>query len=459
MPRNRAAQLLRRLLPDSYARQVGVLAGGAAASQAINVLSIPILTRLFSPDAFSILAMYIAALGILSTVACGRLEIAIPIAKSHRQSNGLLALSIIFCTVLAILTGIVCLTMNLFGQPAFFGRWPISIQIMLVFGVWLTGLFTAFQYWLTRSQEFGSITRNRFLQSSAITGSQLGIGLFQATGTTLVAGNLIGLLAGVINIALSLPATLFHSMRRSSMMQLLATLRRFKRFPKYSLPESLFNSAGYQAPIFLIGALAAAPESGYLMLAMKAMQIPMALIGTAVSQVYLSSAREQNEQGRLNELTKKTLTGLAKAGAGPLLFAGIVAPQLAAVVLGKQWERTGDLIMWMAPWFVLQFLASPISMVMHVKNRQPLVLGISAGGFILRVMPLLAAYHFAPTKMPEIYAISSAIFYLICLVVFAKIATLDNRQIVQCLTSNKKIIGIWVLSGAALSIIIQIYYR
>lgn len=457
MLRERAARLLRKILPTSYARQVGVLAGGAAASQAINVLSIPILTRLYSPDAFSILAMYIAALGVLSTVACGRFEIAIPIAKSSAQSVRLLTLSLIFSSSLAVLIAITLLAMHLLQPPTQLERWSTSTQIMLVLGVWFTGLFAAFQYWLTRHQKFGSITRNRFLQASAITGSQLGLGLIHSTGTALVSGHLMGLLVGMMNLAINMPASLFRAIRQVTKPQLLATFRRFKRFPKYSLPESLFNSAGYQVPILIIGAVAAAPESGYLMLAMKAMQIPMMLIGTAVSQVYLSSARQQHEQGSLTELTEKTLAGLVKAGVGPLLFAGIVAPQLAALVLGQQWSRTGELVMWMAPWFVLQFLASPISMVMHVTNRQPLMLALSASGMLLRIAPLIAAYYIMPARMPEVYAISSAIFYLFCLLVFSKIAQLNQTQIFGCLTKNIKVIGTWILMGTILALSLQRY--
>ena len=57
---------------------MGVLVGGTAFAQAIAVLALPLLTRLYTPDDFSVLAVYAALLGIISVVACLRLEIAIP---------------------------------------------------------------------------------------------------------------------------------------------------------------------------------------------------------------------------------------------------------------------------------------------------------------------------------------------------------------------------------------------
>lgn len=55
---------LKALLPrSSFARNVAVLAGGTAVGQAIVVLASPILTRLYTPEDFGVLAVYTSFLG------------------------------------------------------------------------------------------------------------------------------------------------------------------------------------------------------------------------------------------------------------------------------------------------------------------------------------------------------------------------------------------------------------
>lgn len=64
------AARIKRLLPSNrFARSVSILAGGTAAGQAIVVLASPILTRLYTPEDFGLLAVYAALLGIISVVA------------------------------------------------------------------------------------------------------------------------------------------------------------------------------------------------------------------------------------------------------------------------------------------------------------------------------------------------------------------------------------------------------
>ena len=91
------AHWLQRLKPKSaFARGVGVLVGGTAFAQAIAVLALPLLTRLYTPDDFSVLAVYAAVLGISSVVACLRLEIAIPMPEDEGTAINLMLLGLIF---------------------------------------------------------------------------------------------------------------------------------------------------------------------------------------------------------------------------------------------------------------------------------------------------------------------------------------------------------------------------
>lgn len=73
---------------------VGVLAGGTGLSQAIMLAMSPVLTRIYSPTDFSMLAAYTALTSILSVAACLRFDIAIPLPEAEHEAANLLGLSL-----------------------------------------------------------------------------------------------------------------------------------------------------------------------------------------------------------------------------------------------------------------------------------------------------------------------------------------------------------------------------
>ena len=137
----------------------------------------------------------------------------------------------------------------------------------------------------------------------------------------------------------------------------------------------------------------------------------MSLIGGAVAQVYLAEASEKYHEGMLRKFTHKTIISLFKVGLPALLFAGVVAPFLIPLIFGDEWQRTGILIAWMAPWFLMQFITSPVSMALHITHSQKIAMVFQFFGLILRAGSVLIAGFYFNEYIAEIYAISGLVFY------------------------------------------------
>ena len=157
----------------------------------------------------------------------------------------------------------------------------------------------------------------------------------------------------------------------------------------------------------------------------------MSLVGGSVAQVFLAHAPEELRAGRLGEFTAKILGGLLKTGVGPMLFAALVAGPLAGILFGKSWARAGELVAWMTPWFILQFLASPVSMVMHIRMQQVRMLLLTIFGVVLRVGAVYLGAKLAPSHMVECYAVAAAVYYLILNVVFYGVSGCGVRLLLQ----------------------------
>lgn len=406
-----------------------MLVGGTAFSQAIMLIALPVTTRLYSPEDFSLLAVYAALLAILSVSACLRFDIVIPIPEAEDDAVNVLAVALLLSIIISAALAIPFLIVpeaisNLLNQP---GLAPYLWLVPL--GVFLNSSYSALQYWATREKKFPAIAKTRIGQSVGGTGAQLTLGWIGMTPLGLILGQMISTGAGVFSLAYSAVSAnnkLFSNISLRSMKQ---QVQRYERFPKYSTFDALVNSSGMQLPLVLIAALAVGPEAGFLILAMRTMQAPVGLVGGAVSQVYLSHASDEYRKGNLPVFTSQMLIGLMKVGVGPLAFMGFFAPVAFALIFGEEWRRSGELVSWMTPWFILQFLGSPISMVMHVRERQRSMLLLTIGGLLLRVGVISGLAIWNVDFLSESYAMASALYYLAVLIICARTA---GVRFVEC---------------------------
>ena len=234
------------------------------------------------------------------------------------------------------------------------------------------------------------------------------------------------------------------------------TLRFYDRFPKYSTLEALANGANIQLPVLIIAALATGPEAGFLILATRIMAAPMGLVGGAISQVYLSRAPEEQRQGRLTGFTSTIIGGLIRTGVGPLIFIGGIAPFVFPIAFGAEWTRAGEIVSWMTPWFILQFLTSPVSMILHITENQRVAFVLQVAGLLIRVGMVLVAAYALPRYIVEVYALSGLIFYFVYFITVLRIVGINIKSFRSILSGCWKILLIWMLAaGAAISVVLH----
>lgn len=450
--RGKIRERLARASQNGFVRNVGLLAGSTALAQALTVLVLPILTRLYKPEDFNVLATYTALLAITSVSACLRFEFAIPMPAREKDASNLLALSIFSASLVSILIWLVVLIfpkqiIGLVKQPALY-----SLLWLVPVGTWFMGVFSALQFWSTRKRQFPLIAGSRLAQSAGGAVTQISAGIGGLTPSGLIFGQVMNNAAGVATLAYGYREgflKIFLSVKISRMKRVIHT---YKRFPTYAALDGLANNIGIQLPVIMIAALAIGPEAGYLMLATRVMTMPMILVGSSVAQVYLAHAPTASRDGKLSDFTADVIIKLVKTGVGPLIFAGIVSPILFPLIFGAAWQRAGYIVAWVTPWCVFQFLSSPISMVMHVRNKQQIMLSLTVLGVVLRVGSLALASIYSKEYLSEIYAFSGLIFYMICYFVYSKVAGISATRMCRLLYAGRTMFIFWVVAGIALHV-------
>lgn len=421
-------QIQKHLPAGSLSRNVSILTGGTVFAQLITVLALPILTRLYRPEDFALLAVYAAVLGIITTVSCLRYNLAIPMPMQDRDGFALLIVSVSSAVGISFLLALPVffipeMSAHLLGQPAL-----LPYLWMIPTGVLIYSIYNALQYWSSRKRRFTLITKTRMTRATGSIATQIGLGLGTTSPFGLIFGHLVYGGLGIWGLAREIfrsDQSCFGELTTAQMWQ---QAKAYRRFPIFSVPEALFNTAGIQLPIIVVAAAVAGPEAGFVMLAMRVLGLPMNLVGTSVAQTYLAEAPEWHRDGELAARTKRAMWALLKLGGPVIALAGISSPFLFPIVFGAQWERAGIIAAWMTPWFVLQFVTSPISVVLHVTGQFGFAMILHLSGAIVRVGAVLVIVVLAEDFAAETYALSGAVFYLVYLIaIISRIKILDSN--------------------------------
>lgn len=413
-------RLRTRLRPGSLGRAVATLMGGTIGAQIITVAVLPLLTRIYTPNDFSVLAVYISILAIFSSIACLRFEIAIPVPSSDRAGAILFLLAV---------TSVVAVTLFL-GLSVFLVGERLALKLgledivpylwVIPVGVLGTGMYEALQYWSTRKHDFSSIAQTRIRRSFIGAGVQVSAGFAKAGAFGLILGQVIMQAGGFIYLIRQNYYLIANALRGVSSADILKVFKDYKNYPKLSTLETLLNKVGHQLPVILIAAIAMNAEAGYLLLASKLMVLPMSIFGKSIAQVYISRAAEHMSKGRMKEFTLTVMSKLFSYGVPLLTFGILVSPIFVPLIFGEAWSRVGELLVWMLPWFILQFITSPVSVLLNITNRQKVAVLLQVWGAIIRVLPLVVIWFLDLPGTVEAYAVACFFYYLLYLIVLLR---------------------------------------
>jgi O-antigen/teichoic acid export membrane protein len=358
---------LGRLLPkNAFARGVSVLVGGTAGAQLLMVLFAPLLTRLYSPEDFGLVAVYVGLLVLISVISSLCYEFAIPLPEEVEEAAHVVVLSLLIVVGTTLLSALAIL----FFGDAIADTLGVSVLAgylwLLPVGVLLGGAYNVFNYWSVRTKEFTRIAGTQLQRALATLAIQFAA--FKLGGVALLFAHVTGQSVGTANLArpaLAEPA--FKHIRWSGVK---AAASRYQRFPIYSSWGVFANTVGLQLPTLMFASLFNPAAAGLYALTNRVLSLPMSLVGNAIGQVFFSNAAEAYRRGQVGPLVAQLHSKLAHIGLPPALVLVLIGPDLFALVFGEDWRQAGEFARWMVPWLYLVFVSSPLSALFAVMEKQ-----------------------------------------------------------------------------------------
>lgn len=355
---------------SSFARGVGTLIGGTAGSQALVVLAAPIVTRLFTPKDFGVLAVFAGILGVLTAFAGLRYELAIPLPEDDQEAANVAVLALIIVVLVSLLSVIVALAGGGFLSEML--NVPVLSRHLwlLPIGVLAVGAYQVFRYWAVRTKTFAAISGTNMKQSIMSIAVQL-IGYPLGPAALLiahVAGQSVG------GVSLGKAALKYPQFGRVRVPGVLEAAKRYRRFPMYSTWTGLLNSGGVQLPALMFAAFFSPTAAGLYVLTNRVLSMPMSIIGRAIGTYFFAHAADAHRGKRMAQLVAEMHERLAHIAMPPVLVFLLAGPELFAFVFGDAWREAGVFARWMAPWLYIAFVTSPLNSLFDVIERQSLEL-------------------------------------------------------------------------------------
>ena len=377
---------LRRMFdPSGFRGPVLTLLSGTSAALLLGYFAKPILTRLYSVEAFGLFDFFASLIGVLIPISSLRYEDALMQPDEEKEAAGLLWLCFSLMLGVVLLTALLLLWREpfsqVFGEPALaYWLWFVPPTLLVMRAGKLL------EVWLIRTRQFRPVSAAQVTQSTGMVASRIAAALPPLNWGT---GGLIGsLLFGNTLATGALLRSVWKEsgavLRTSFSPKVFPTIaRRYARFPLFSMPSTLLSALVTRLPFLLLLSFFGARALGFFGLAFNVLYIPLSLVGGAMGQVFFVQAAEAARGETLSILTEKVHARLVMVCLFPTLLILLAGPELFGFIFSEAWRPAGRYAQYIGLWLMFSAIGSPLTRLFDVLERQRLDLMTSVVMFIV----------------------------------------------------------------------------
>lgn len=421
----------------SFARSAVVMLVGSMVAQGLAVAVMPVLTRLYSPEAIGLQALFVSISGVLVFVATLRLDLAVVLPKESRTASRLVALVFLQAVVVALLVlmlaspGLTAVRDVLPGPPT--QVWLCFLAPMILCGA----VFWAGQSTATRQARFGSIVAANLCMSVTFAVTAVAIGIIHPYDEGIVLSRLAGQIVGAATLG-ALGLVTLSWVRRPQAVRATELWRTYWQFPAFNMPYSLIALVSRDMPLYVFAATGGVGLTAAYALARTIMVAPISLASAALSRVFYREATIHWRTPRLMSLaTSLTSVGLlASAPAFALMLCW--GDEIFALLFGDTWRTAGRFAQALAVpvWLALQ--NGWPERVFEIAQRQYVSFSIQVGFDVLNVSIVLGTYLSTrdPVLTVACYAVSYTGYQLVYLVAVYRVAAFDTALLMRVIAQG-----------------------
>jgi O-antigen/teichoic acid export membrane protein len=413
-----------------FLSHVLTLFSGTVAAQIINIGATLFLARLFSPDDFGLLALFVTVVSLLSVAGGGRYELGIMLPERDDEAANVLVLSMLVLAGLACVAGVLLIafhssiTQHLGNR---IGDWLWAVP----FVVFVIGFYQVLGFWCGRMKQFQRLAISRVGQAIVTVAAQLLLFVVHASGEfALIGGYILGQALAIILLLFQVLRDDGRFLLRAYNWQTVrASLKKYRNFPLYKAPYSLVSNAASQLVFVVLQLFSNLSAVGFFSLANRAVYLPARLTSSSMNQVFYEKAATELKHGRLEPFVTRALRIQVLLATPLLVLVAWNAERLFRLLLGPQWAPAGIYAAMLAFPAYLGFLTAWLDRIFDVQGRQRLSLVLAAIGNGAPLAGLYAVLWYARDTVAAVgvYSALAALFSVIWLAFVYHVAQFSLR--------------------------------
>ncbi len=370
---------LNRIFKNNLVKNILNVSFFTILAQVVGIISLPIITRIYSPSDFGLYSFFVTVMSISGLLATGKFDSAILVSENKTKRKNLMKIILLISISASFCFLALFFIVDLFNLEIFQLENKYELLSLALLSIIFYANTASFTFWHNTKSRYTLLGIGQLLRASSAAIIKISLGV----GATITGAGLIYGYVASQAILLILFFTIFfiNDLQRNNLIpkkedllqhisSFKETIKEYKDFPKFALPTDFISHVSSQAPILLTGPIFGGTTLGFFALARTILGLPTQILGSAVRTVFQrEAAKEFNKNGTCKKVFLNTFFILSGAALIPCIITMLYAEPIFVFIFGEEWEMAGTYCEILAPLFFIRMVSKPLNFMFHLSGH------------------------------------------------------------------------------------------
>lgn len=386
-------KLYNRIFSNSFIKSVITLSSGVVIAQIINFFGMPVIGRLYTPDAIGDYTLVTSNATMISALATLGMMTVFMLPKEDSEARSLSRL--VSYALLIISTVVIAILFVMADVFKVFNTTEISYGVSLI-TLWLYivvyNISNICYAYANRKKLYKVMFWNPIIAAvvNVIIGILLGILDLGFLGYT--AAHILSFGVNIVHLIVHANPYKKDKEKEYTIFEL---IKKYKHFPIYQMPANLVTGVKTQLEAQMIAKVFSSTALGMYSMAMRILSLPLTLLATPINRVYYQEANQRYNNGQdIGEFSFKILKTNIKVAIIPIAVLIIFGEWVFAIFLGEKWREAGAFAAILGIYQLIMFCSSCLSGGFIIIRKNKINLCVALYNLFSTVIVYLISYMY-----------------------------------------------------------------